>query len=136
MEPRQQGRQGGGEQFPIQGGERSIGATPEVPLNQPEAGRELYPAAGELNTQVAQTPIPVLPTPVVASPTPALPATDDDVPITANDDDLIEKEWVDKVKQVIAETKDDPYARERAISKLQIEYIRRRYGREIGETSD
>ena len=59
----------------------------------------------------------------------------DDATMVANDDDLIEKEWVDRTKKVILETKDDPYRREIEIEKLQIEYIRKRYGREIG-TSD
>lgn len=135
MEPRQQGRQGGGEQLPVQG-ERTIGSNPEIPFARPESGHERYAAMAESHTPVVQTPVPTLPMPVSSQPIPALPATDDDVPITANDDDLIEKEWVDKIKQVIAETKDDPYARERAISKLQIEYIRRRYGREIGDSGD
>ena len=49
---------------------------------------------------------------------------------------LIEKEWVDKAKKIIAETKDDPYRREVEIGKLQIEYIRKRYGREIGKVED
>ncbi len=58
------------------------------------------------------------------------------VPIIASDDDLIEKEWVDQAKKIIASTKDNPYMREKEISKLQIEYIRRRYGREIGESNN
>lgn len=136
MEPRQQGLQGGGERTPAQVGERDIRATPEMPINQPEFGQERHPEVGQARTEAAQVVMPALPTPVVAQPAPALPSSDDDLPITANDDDLIEKEWVDKAKQIITETKDDPYARERAISKLQIEYIRRRYGREIGDSGD
>lgn len=62
--------------------------------------------------------------------------SDDTVALIANDDDLIEKEWVDKAKKIIAETKDDPYRREVEIGKLQIEYIRKRYGREIGKVED
>lgn len=60
----------------------------------------------------------------------------DDAPLVAADEDIIEKEWVDKAKQIISETKDDPYIREQRIKKLQVEYIRKRYGREIGETVD
>ena len=60
----------------------------------------------------------------------------DTAALIANDDDLIEKEWVDKAKKIIAETKDDPYRREVEIGKLQIEYIRKRYGREIGKVED
>ena len=56
--------------------------------------------------------------------------------VNENEDDLIEKEWVDKAKRIIADTRDDPYKREKEISKLQIEYIRKRYGREIGDSGD
>jgi hypothetical protein len=82
--------------------------------------------------------MPSLPTPVLSQPagvTPAV-ASDDDVPLLAADDDLIEKEWVDKAKKILAETRDDPHRREQEVSKLQIEYIRKRYGREIGDVSD
>ena len=82
----------------------------------------------------------VLPQPVVAQPltnpdSQTVPS-DDNATLIANDDDIIEKEWVDKAKKIIAETKDDPYRREVEISKLQIEYIRKRYGREIGKVED
>lgn len=81
--------------------------------------------------------IPTLPTPVITPQPTQLPTTsNDDAIISANDDDLIEKEWVDKAKKIIADTRDDPYRREREISKLQIEYIRRRYGREIGDANE
>ena len=57
-----------------------------------------------------------------------------DAPAVAADEDLIEKEWVDKAKKIIESTKADPYKRELEIGKLQRDYIRKRYGREIGET--
>ena len=57
----------------------------------------------------------------------------DDSPMVAADDDLIEKEWVDKVKDVINKTKDNPHARENSIKKLQIEYVKKRYGKIIGD---
>ena len=77
--------------------------------------------------------MPVLPQPI--------PQTDDnatsltaitDVPDTAADDDRIEKEWVDKAKHIIAQTVDDPRAREEAVGQLQREYLRKRYGKELG----
>jgi hypothetical protein len=61
-----------------------------------------------------------------------LPQVQDDTPATANDNELIEKEWVDKAKKVIAETKDDPYRREQEVSKLQADYLLKRYGRKLG----
>ncbi len=63
-------------------------------------------------------------------------SVDDDTPLVAADDDLIEKEWVDKAKKIIAETKDEPYRREQEVKKLQIEYVRKRYGRVIGDSGD
>lgn len=53
-------------------------------------------------------------------------------PTVASDDELIEKEWVDKAKKVIAETKDDPYRREQEVNRLQADYLAKRYGRELG----
>jgi len=53
-------------------------------------------------------------------------------PLIASDDDLIEKEWVDRAKKIVSETKDNPYKREEAVSKLQVDYIKKRYGRELG----
>lgn len=56
-------------------------------------------------------------------------------PTIANDDDLIEKEWVDKAKNIIAETQNDPYRREQEVNKLQIDYLRKRYGKELGTSN-
>ena len=69
-----------------------------------------------------------------------LPASSDDsddnaAPLVAADEDLIEKEWVDKAKQIINKTKDDPYLREQEISRLQVEYLRKRYGKELGTSN-
>lgn len=55
-----------------------------------------------------------------------------DTPLLANDEDIIEKEWVNKAKKIVAETKDDPYRREEAVNKLQADYLKKRFGKEIG----
>ena len=81
----------------------------------------------------------VLPPPVVAVPVsgaqPTSPVKDDTsaTPLTAGDDDLIEKEWVDKAKKIVASTKGDPYRREQEVGRLQEDYLRKRYGKELGE---
>jgi hypothetical protein len=76
-------------------------------------------------------PMPTVPQPVVPQPVPQAPA-DDANPVMAGDDDLIEKEWVDKAKKIIIETKEDPYRREREVNRLQVDYLRKRYGKELG----
>lgn len=78
--------------------------------------------------------------PVVAVPPVAPPVANDGMvtqpvtnsPTVANDDDLIEKEWVDKAKRVLAETRDDPYRREQEVTRLQEDYLMKRYGRKLG----
>lgn len=55
-------------------------------------------------------------------------------PLVAADEDLIEKEWVDKAKEIIEQTKDDPYARTAKVNDLQRDYLKKRYGKTIGAT--
>lgn len=53
-------------------------------------------------------------------------------PLTAADEDVIEKEWVDKAKQIITETRDDPHQRSARVSELQRDYLKKRYGKQVG----
>lgn len=107
--------------------------TPETGLERSEKPMEQQ---GEATPAAVQS-APTLPTPIVAPSVPT-PVTDDsvqavnDVPLTASDDDLIEKEWVDKAKKIIIETKDDPHRREQEVGKLQADYLKKRYGKDLG----
>jgi hypothetical protein len=108
-------------------------STPEVQSEQ----QERFEQRGEVTQQMPAQPI--LPPPVFTAPsvpqptaTPQQLTANDDLPLVANDDDLIEKEWVDKAKKIIVETKDDPYRREQEVGRLQADYLRKRYGRELG----
>ncbi len=76
---------------------------------------------------------PVVPQPLAPTAAPD-PSTDDDNPAVAGDADLIEKEWVDKAKKIIRDTRDDPYRREQEVNKLQIDYLQKRYGKQLGAT--
>lgn len=137
MEPRQQGLQEGGERAPVStGGYEGVRMPESSPSLSPERSSERMPELGAVRAEAAQVAMPALPTPVVAAPAGVATSSDDDLPDVASDDDLIEKEWVDKAKKIIADTRDDPYRREQEISKLQVEYIRRRYGRQIGEVGE
>lgn len=108
------------------------------PNVQHERGEKAIERAGEQVRQVTATQQPAntvvqLPAPIQVSVNDDNSSvTTDDTPQVAADDDLIEKEWVDKAKRLVAETKDDPYERERAVGKLQVEYLRKRYGKELG----
>lgn len=80
------------------------------------------------------TTIPLPPAPV-ALPVVQQPTDDSVGPTVANDDDLIEKEWVDKARKIIADTQNDPYRREQEVNKLQTDYLRKRYGKELGNSN-
>ena len=116
---------------------------PEV-LNgqQPEQNISERPAAQEKPA----APVQFGPTlPMVTAPASTVDATkpvlnpvaiDTTIPAVAADDEVIEKEWVDKAKKIVADTKDDPYTQEKAVSKLQADYLKKRYGKELKVTSD
>jgi Txe/YoeB family toxin of Txe-Axe toxin-antitoxin module len=71
-----------------------------------------------------------LPPPLPVAPTTT--QSTDDSPIVAGDEDVIEKEWVDKAKKIIQETKDDPYARTTRVNELQRDYLKKRYSKDLG----
>lgn len=113
----------------------------QVPTFNPERAFERQHEQYEREvggTEVQPAAQPTLPPPVALPQAPG-PVDDSasqgavaDAPLVANDDDLIEKEWVDKAKKIVSETKDDPYRREAEVGKLQVEYLRKRYGKELG----
>lgn len=124
----------------------SQGETYDIPPNfaSPETLPSASPERVEQRSAVELAPPPpvAIPMPVVSVPqapvATATPTPDPTVsnPVAANDDDVIEKEWVDRAKQVILQTKDNPYAREKAIGELQRDYLAKRYGRRVGASDD
>lgn len=52
-------------------------------------------------------------------------------PAIADDVDVIEKEWVDKAKSIVSSTKDNPHLQEKEVSKLQADYLMKRYGKKM-----
>lgn len=57
-------------------------------------------------------------------------------PLVAADDEVIEREWVEKAKRIVASTKDDPYSQEKEVGKLQADYLKKRYGKEVKLVGD
>lgn len=54
-----------------------------------------------------------------------------DVPDVANDIDLIEKAWVQKAKAIVESTQGDPYLQNKQINRMKVEYIKKRYNKDI-----
>jgi len=138
MQPENSPGQNGPEQAPqpnTANGERiPVLPTPETgPLDggerfeqHAEARAAVADAAGVMGAPIQ----PVMPP--VAIPTTPIITSVNTGPAVAGDEDVIEKEWVDKAKKIIDETKDDPYARTNRVNELQQDYLHKRYNKDLG----
>jgi len=119
----------------------------ELPTPQPQNG-ELAPAVEsvvprpEINaappapgpSQPASVPsVPIQPP--VSTSIPLTPAAinpgSSNTPVVAEDNDLIEKEWVVKAKQIVAATKEDPHIQNKEINRFKADYLKKRYNKDI-----
>lgn len=126
-----------GQVRPAEYGQVPQAPTEHLPGRNEQVEQRLGHTVETVANPAVQMPVLPMPQPVTTDDsTASQPAATDDTPLVAGDDDLIEKEWVDKAKKVIADTRDDPHRRELEVKKLQVDYVRKRYGREIGATTD
>lgn len=65
-----------------------------------------------------------------------VPVDDAATPLIADDADLIEKAWVEKAKQLVEQTKNDPYVQNKEINKFKADYIKKRYQKDIKLTEE
>ena len=103
-----------------------------------ERGQEQTEQVGEARAAVSDAAVAASTAAVAVPAAPVQPATDQPVasttssPLVAADEDLIEKEWVDKAKEIIEQTKDDPHSRTQKVNELQRDYLQKRYGKVVG----
>lgn len=110
---------------------------------EPAALAEAAPARGEqpalMSEKAPLAPAPAagaftvpLPNPVPGMPAPAAGAAAQSSSLQANDDsDLIEKEWVDKAKQIVERTRNDPHKQSEELTVFKADYLKKRYGKTI-----
>lgn len=137
MEPKLPASNSGLERSPVNYGEnleQSPDSTRVERVGDLGAERPAQPVESAPATPILPTPL-VVPAPVVPTPVASDSAIISDAPLVAADEDLIEKEWVDRAKKILQQTKDDPFLREQEVSKLQADYLRKRYGKELGASS-
>ena len=53
------------------------------------------------------------------------------LPVEANDTDLIEKEWVNVLQDIVRHTSEDPFTQQNEISRLKVDYMKKRYNRDV-----
>ncbi len=116
-----------------------VGEIPLPKLGSPEAQYFTQ----ELGAKVAENKQPLF-TPQMAQmpqsiPNPIVPSlrgvvgksTDDVVSITADDGDLIEKEWVNKAKRIIEANREDPRSQSTELTLVKSDYLKQRYNKTI-----
>ena len=105
--------------------------TPEAPISSPEssADAEQLPIDHVGQTVATSSASQVADVSTMPASVPVAPAT----PVVADDNDIIEREWVDKVKQIISSTGSDPYAQQSEASRLMADYVLKRFGKKVGE---
>lgn len=86
---------------------------PKLSNNLNDDSSQPDPASNDVNSSV--------PTPV----------SNVSVPSEAADSDLIEKEWVERAKQIVDHTKDDPHEQQKALSRMKADYMKKRYNKDI-----
>lgn len=123
----------GGETFPVANQPEHA---PQQPEKQETREQHVGGPAGD-PAALARPAAPVLPPlPTIAPAQTPHQTVADTNPASAADEDLIEKEWVEKAKKVVAETKHDPYLQGQEVSKLQADYLKKRYGKTVNLPSD
>ncbi len=135
MQPENPQPQFGPERAPVEriGNAEHLPKLPTPEVGGIETGAERHEQAAESRVAIVDMPTTVVPVPIAtAAPTPIDDSSASGSPLVADDSDLIEKEWVDRAKKIIQETHDDPAKREQQVSSLQKDYLRKRYGKELG----
>ena len=106
--------------------------------SNPEQANSLAETAPRLTPPVAGMPAYALPVPT--APLPSIPITNvasttgSSNPSVADDADLIEKEWVQKAKQIIAHTLNDPFLQSKEINLFKADYMQKRYNKVLKQS--
>lgn len=124
----------------------NFAAMPELPSPQEEgavSAEHNFAAAPEsIGTQAPQgSPPPQAVNPSGPGPAPSLQPVSQDTTqpqihsstgsLMADDADLIEKEWVNRAKAIVLQTKDDPHNQNREMNKVKADYLKKRYNKDL-----
>ena len=94
--------------------------TPAAPAATAAAGNPLMPAM--------TLPVPSAPLPLIAQGSVVNTASNAN-PAVADDADLIEKEWVQKAKDIIKQTQSDPHVQSKELNIFKADYMQKRYNK-------
>jgi hypothetical protein len=112
------------------------------PTTIPEATPQAVEQAavpGQKDPTRSQPAIPTVPLPLPPTPpshTPpddavATAVTPTNAPQVADDGDLIEKEWVNKAKEIVERTRENPYQQSKELNVFKADYMKKRYNKTL-----
>ncbi len=104
---------------------------PETSQEAPAPQLDQAPAAPAATPPPSQPVATPPPQPVAQSPAVAPVPAPSNTPATADDVDVIEKEWVDAAQEVVKGNAEDPHGEEEGFENLQVDYLKKRYGKDI-----
>ena len=115
-------------------GERGVGEMDLVPeAVRDEVEQELAsPERGAQEQEGVEMVTPEMP-PMPETAIVDIGTVDDENPDTAEDGEKIEREWADRVRKVVEETKDNPRTEQIEVNKLKADYLKKRFNRELGD---
>jgi hypothetical protein len=108
---------------PAQQQEAAAQPGPAANAGQPVASPTQQSAVDPMAMAMGQVPVPAAGDTPAATPGPGV----------ADDVDVIEPEWVEKVEEVVKTHQGDPYGEEEAFEELQEDYLQKRYGLTVKE---
>jgi hypothetical protein len=122
-------------------GEQLASVPADLPAETGSAGAEQAPASEKAPPAPQQTSAGtaggIIPLPAT-NPLMTTPGAGSSSPPAANsalaaddDSDLIEKEWVDKAKQIVERTRNDPHKQSEELTVFKADYLKKRYGKTI-----
>lgn len=80
---------------------------------------------------IAPTNIPTVATPLIPNDDASQDDSADGGDSRSTNPDRIEKQWIDKAKAIVNQSKDDPYRQKTDMSKIKAEYIKTRFNKAI-----
>lgn len=105
--------------------------------------KDSFSAEGKSSGSVFNPPIPVVQSDNKTNKTSTLTTKDSGLttqtsgnPVLADDVDVIEKEWVQKAKQIVEKTKQDPYQQNKEMNVFKADYMKKRYGKDLKLTGE
>jgi hypothetical protein len=131
MDPQSNDKAGLNLPSPVQQGE-AFDAAHQMPESAVSVPQNVGPNTAAQPPQLVPLPLPNQPVQSSVNTTDDVSSTTNlDVPSTAEDGDLIEKEWVTKAKQLVEQNQNDPYKQSKELTAFKASYLQKRYNKNI-----